>query len=97
MARHHSKYRNQRRRAIDQPKGGCAHSRHQVTLIEGITLFADLHDQAIDGSEVTCKQVRLVSAATALLSMALVSSSAPNDAPAESVGAAVDNAPIIYP
>jgi hypothetical protein len=37
------------------------------------------------------------SAATALLSMALVSSSVPNDALAESVAAAVYTAPIIYP
>jgi len=55
MASHHREYRNERRRAINQRKCGCAHAWHQVPLVERITLFADLHDQLFDGSGIVRK------------------------------------------
>jgi hypothetical protein len=57
---HDGEHCNQCRRAIEQRKCGCAHARHQVPLVIGIALFANLRDQPVDGGVVACKQVQAV-------------------------------------
>jgi len=55
MATHYGENRNECRRAIKQGKGGSTHAWHQMSLVERIALFVDLHDQPVDGSKIACK------------------------------------------